>query len=194
MKHRLALVKQGRGSFKLHWLVQIEIELRQLELARYLLVTDGNPTIQLWCKSSLLLKLLVADLVNRYVVKHIHSALREGLVHHGSVMLLGKHLLLILLLRSFDCWKRVGCVPLHKATLIVISSVVDQRLLLMSHSGLKHQRSWLIVLLMWVWRASHCRLCAPVIAWNQLLLLLLVMLLNSLLRSNMGLHHTLLLL
>ena len=194
MNYRLALVKQGRGSFKLHWLVQIEIELRQLELARYLLVTDGNPTIQLWCKSSLLLKLLVADLVNRYAVKHIHSALREGLVHHGSVMLLGKHLLLILLLRSFDCWKRVGCVPLHKATLIVISSVVDLRLLWMSHSGLKHQRSWLIVLLMWVWRASHCRLCAPAIAWNQLLLLLLVMLLNRLLRSNIGLHHTLLLL
>ena len=166
MNYRLALVKQGRGSFKLHWLVQIEIELRQLELARYLLVTDGNTTIQLWCQSSLLLKLLVADLINRYVFKHIHSALREGLVHHGSVMLLGKHLLLILLLRSFDCWKRVGCVPLHKATLIVIASVVDLWLYWMSHSSLKHQRSWLIVLLMWVWRASHCRLCAPTITWN----------------------------
>ena len=86
----------------------------------------------------MLLKLLCADLVNRNAIKHIHRALRQGLVHHGSVMLLRKRLLLVLLLWSFDGREGVSGVPLDKAALISIASVVNLRLLRMCHSCLKH--------------------------------------------------------
>ena len=96
------------------------------------------------------MKLLCADLVNSDAVKHIHRALRKCLVHHGSVMLLCKHLLLVLLLWSFDRRKGVCGVPLNKATLVAVASVVDLRLLGMCDSCLKHQRGWLIDLLVWI--------------------------------------------
>ena len=68
VEHRLTLIDQV-GCFELHTLIQVQVELWQLELARYLWV-DAPSDLCLQVLGSLL-----THLVNGHVVEHLHCAL-----------------------------------------------------------------------------------------------------------------------
>ena len=68
VEHRLTLIDQVR-CFKLHTLIQVQIELWQLELAGYLWVNAPSDL----CLQ--VLGSLLTHLVNGHVVEHFHCAL-----------------------------------------------------------------------------------------------------------------------
>ena len=85
MQDRLALVHQGRWRIKLHRLIQVQVELRELELARDLAhLTVGHLLDQLLLQLS---GRLPTEFVNGHRVEHVHGALGEGLVDVDAVLL-----------------------------------------------------------------------------------------------------------
>jgi len=89
VEHRLTLIDQV-GCFELHTLVQVQVELRQLELAGYLWINaPSNLGLQV-------LGGLLAHLVNGHVVEHLHCALGQSLIDSDAVLLPGQILLTLL--------------------------------------------------------------------------------------------------
>ena len=163
MQHTLRLVDQNGGRVKLHWLIQINVQLRELELARKLPI--GSLVL---LHHHLRIEIVQLSVLNA----HFHGRFSESLVDLDAMLLLAKVDLAILILRSLERWEWGRCIS--SATLLFGHDAVRWTHIRGYHwlhrilSRLNHYLWGVVCGLSQVLRPSHCWFSSSVCALGLL--------------------------